>query len=133
MTRSRHDPKRVGKFVKVAYAILAFFAVGYFPTYFLVRHSGPQVSMVALAVLIIPFAARASSVGKGLLLGLVLGFWGGLSTSYALIHKRALGPGSADRIIAIAILGTAFLCGAVSALFAHLATKRRKQIDAMWK
>ena len=121
------------KALKVLYAVLGFFVVGYFPTLFLLERGGRQISMVGLALLVIPYGIGARSVVRGCLLGAVLGFWGGLATSYALIYQDAVHGPNANRLVGVAILGTMCLCAAVAGLFAHLAGKRADRIERDWR
>jgi len=116
------------KVMRVIYTILAVFAVGYFPTSLLLRSSGPQISMVALVLLTIPYAARAKSVTRGLLLGVAIGFWGGLSISAAMIHQGTYN----DRLMLVSIVGTTFMCAAVAMLFAYLARRRTERAEQQW-
>lgn len=116
------------KVMRVVYTIFGAFAVGYFPVYFLLRKGGPQISMVALALLVIPYGARASSVTRGLLLGAAMGFWGGLAISGAMIHRGAYN----DRLMVVSLLGTTFICAVVSALFAYMTRRRAEHAEQQW-
>lgn len=129
MARRRHSSRTRRKVMKVVYTIFAAFVLGYFPAYWLLRSGGPQISMVALALLVVPFAATARSVLNGLLLGLAIGFWGGLSTAYAIIHQGAV----SNRLIAASMLGTTLLCAAVGIVFAHMAKKRAERAESQWR
>lgn len=121
--------------IKIIYTVLGIFSVGYFPAYWLLRSGGPQISMVALGLLAIPYGSKACSVGRGLLVGLAIGFWGGLATVYAIVHSSATKTGEmviSDRLVAVSVAGTTILCGAIACLFAYLAKRRTDRMNEQW-
>jgi len=114
--------------MKVIYTIVGVFALGCLPAFYLPRNGGPQISMVLLSLLVIPYGFRSKTVVRGLLTGLGMGLWGGVTTACALFNQHA----ASDRVVAVSVFGTAFLCAAICGLFAHVAGKRAASIDQQW-
>jgi len=91
----------------------------------------PMLSMVLVALAIVPFGATAAGVRGGIFRGLGLGLIAGVAISVALVqHVR-------DRqyiaqVPPIYIAATAGMCTVIAALFAHMAAKRRRLIEQEW-
>ncbi len=129
----RKTNRRRNKALTVLYCFMGFLALGYFPTIFLRENFGPQLSMIVVAVAIIPFGAKAGSVLSGLGRGAALGLVGGAALPIALLQRFAIPPDQIERTTALYTLATAMLCTAVAGLFAHMAKRRRERIDAEWR
>jgi len=125
--------KRRSKALTIIYAVVGFFAVGYFPTLALRHRFGPQFSMVAAAVGMIFVGSATRSVPRAVIRGLGLGLLAGMAISIALIHAQAIPPDQILRTTGIYTFATAFLCTAVAALFAHAAVRRAERIESHWK
>jgi len=128
MARPGSKRKRRSKAMKVIYTIVGVFALGCFPAYYLPRNGGPQVSMVLLSLLVIPYGSRSKTVFRGVLTGMSIGLWGGVTIASALMNRHA----ATGRVVAVSVFGTAFLCTAICGLFAYTAKKRAAGVDQQW-
>jgi len=114
----------------VFWSCAAFFALGYFPT--AMSHS-PVISTAAAACVVIPFGSRARSVVRGVLRGFALGLMTGIASLGALTMRTGqLAPAQTAGLAAATIGATTGLCAAVAGLFAYLARRRARLIDAQW-
>ncbi len=92
---SRSKPKKRSRFAKAMraiWSICAFFALAYFPT--VILGGDGRASMVACAMLAIPFGATATSVRWGVIRGAVLGLVAGMSMGGAMsaVYDRPAPP-----------------------------------------
>jgi len=87
-SRSKPFPRR---FIRAAWTCAAFFAVGYFPTYFLKDYRWSILLATALAM---PFGSKARTILRGMIRGGVLGLITGLSIASAVtaIHSKMVPP-----------------------------------------
>jgi len=136
MAKRKRGTIRRSKAVKVLYAIVGFLAAGLFPTVILGDTYGPtygpRVSMVLAAAAIMPIGARSGSVLSGLLRGLGLGILAGYAISMALVNQQFIRSQDILGHTAWYTFSTAFLCGAISALFAHLTRRRALRAEEDW-
>ena len=134
--RSRKT-KRPSKAMRVLYAVVGFLAIGLVPTLILGEVFGPRVSMVLAGGAAIPLGARSKSIRGGLARGLGLGILAGYTVAMVWINQQLnqqlVAPAGIVRTTAVYTLSTAFLCAAVSALFAYLACRRRQHAEEQWK
>ena len=114
----------------VFWSCAAFFALGYFPT--AMSHS-PVISTVAAACVAIPFGSKSASVPRGTLRGLGLGLVAGIASLGALTMRAGqLTPAQTAKLVAATVGATAAMCAAVGGLFACLARRRARLIEAQW-
>ena len=131
--RRRKTKRKTGRpAIKVIYAIIGFFALGYFPALLLRERFGPQASMVAAAAAIIPLGSRAKSLVRALAVGTGLGMLAGYAMCMALIERHAIPPDRLLRMTMVYTLATALLCAVIAAAFAHLAANRRRRMEDQW-
>ena len=134
MAKRKRGTIRRSKAVKVLYAIVGFLAAGLFPTMILGDTYGPtygpRVSMVLAAAAIMPVGARSRSVLGGLLRGLGLGILAGYAISMAM--AKFITPQAILGQTALYTFSTAFLCGGISAVFAHLTRRRALRAEEEW-
>jgi len=132
MAKRTRGAIRRGKAARVLYLIVGFLAAGLLPTMVFGGDYGPRVSMVLAGAAIMPVGARSRSVPGGLLRGLGLGILAGCAISMALVNQQLVRPPDILGHTALYGFSTAFLCGAVSALFAHLTRRRALRAEEEW-
>jgi hypothetical protein len=120
---------------RVVWSIMGLAAIGYLPTLWL---KDPRPSMILAAMAVIPFAATAATLPRGLGRGAGLGLVAGLSIAMAVQHLAIqqagpqLNPAALQQSAWSCTLGTALLCAGVGLVFAVLARRRRMLIDRQW-
>ena len=130
MAKSKRRRTQRSKALRVLYAIVAFIALGYFPTRWL---GDFRVSMVAAALAVIPFGAKSPRVARGLLRGALLGLLAGVAIVIGLArYQMQRDSVVTDDVAALCVAGTVVACGLIAALFAHLAKKRQEIADREW-
>ena len=117
--------------MKVAYCLVGFFALGYFPTLYL---GDFRISMVSAVLAVIPFGIKTTALRKGAVRGASLGIVAGAGMIVGLVHfqvqQNSIVPGN---LALLYLTATAMMCAAVCTLFAYLSRKRQDRLDRQWQ
>lgn len=130
MAEASHSVVR-RRILRVLYWIMAFFALGYFPTLLL---GDFRVSLIVAGVAAIPVGSLAQSRMQGWVRGALLGLVAGTAIVFGLAQFQVQRESIVTAQLAtICVVSTVLLCAAVSALFAHLAVKRKRNVEDRWR